>query len=888
MDLRDYPLIITVNQRLARALLDQFAADKQAQGLRVWETPQIIPWSRWTTECWRADLNLTSSHMLISPRQTQLVWEDVIRKAQSETPLLNPQQTSRLAVEAWKVEHEWDINLHLPSALLSLDQKTYSTWRETFIEILDSRGWITQEQVTNAVIRLAESATLPLSAKSGERILWAGFDLFTPQQQRLRSALDRNGFVQTELEPTASSRQACRVAVENSEAEIQFAAAYCRDRLHEDPGQSIAVVLPDLTAQRAEIARIFDQTLGPQNASYSFSMGEPLADQPVIVVAFQLIKLALQGLEQAEFSHCLRSPFLGEAIEERLIRSRFDAKCREWSLHKIRLQQCIDLMQQAQANHDGSSTSKTASWYAPSLLARCEAMQTVCAELPSGKQALNQWWRFFQRILDAAGWPGERVVNSEEFQACTRWNEAGMAWLSDQIVLGEITVAQALTRLQAFMQDQDFKAESAKTPVQVLGVLEAGGLSFDHLLVLGLSDDAWPAKVMRNPFLPARQLEDKAMPLASANGALQLASQITQRFAHAAQHVIFSWPQQNDDQHLRVSALIAPFPLVTSDALITTQLEPPQTTEALEMYVDQQGQKLEGDLIDAPGGASLLKDQAACAFRAFARYRLRARGLQDVEPALNAAERGSLIHLILENLWGQVQSQANWLATSETQQTAMIEAAVRSAMQDIQSQTDAMQLQGYREIEALRLQQAVASWMQIETSRSSFVVKERETAEKVQLSHLLLNTRIDRIDELEDGSLALMDYKTGEVKASDWESDRPAEPQLPLYAISREQTPKTILFASLKRGAQKLVGITALENEKSRQIKHCDDWDAQLADWERVLSNLADAFYQGDARVNPENAATCAYCDLHAFCRIAELNEQAGTLSDDILENGHV
>jgi hypothetical protein len=49
-----------------------------------------------------------------------------------------------------------------------------------------------------------------------------------------------------------------------------------------------------------------------------------------------------------------------------------------------------------------------------------------------------------------------------------------------------------------------FQPEAPEVPIQILGVLESGGLEFDHLWVMGLTDDAWPLPARPNPFMPVR------------------------------------------------------------------------------------------------------------------------------------------------------------------------------------------------------------------------------------------------------------------------------------------------------------------------------------------------------------------------------------------------
>ena len=47
-----------------------------------------------------------------------------------------------------------------------------------------------------------------------------------------------------------------------------------------------------------------------------------------------------------------------------------------------------------------------------------------------------------------------------------------------------------------------FQPEAPDVPIQVLGVLESAGLEFDHLWVMGLTDEAWPIPARPNPFIP--------------------------------------------------------------------------------------------------------------------------------------------------------------------------------------------------------------------------------------------------------------------------------------------------------------------------------------------------------------------------------------------------
>src|SRR5690625_7932510 len=77
-------------------------------------------------------------------------------------------------------------------------------------------------------------------------------------------------------------------------------------------------------------------------------------------------------------------------------------------------------------------------------------------------------------------------------------------------------------------------------------------------------------------------------------------------------------------------------------------------------------------------------------------------------------------------------------------------------------------------------------WLQFEAQRDEnlFCVASEEQAQ-LQIKELILNLRIDRIDQLPDGRLLLIDYKTGlsaKLPSKEWQRSRPIELQLPMYA----------------------------------------------------------------------------------------------------------
>src|SRR5260370_25445865 len=193
------------------------------------------------------------------------------------------------------------------------------------------------------------------------------------------------------------------------------------------------------------------------------------------------------------------------------------------------------------------------------------------------------------------------------------------------------------------------------------------------------------------------------------------------------------------------------------------------------------------------GGAWLFKDMAACPFGAFAKHRLGARELEDTDLGLNYKDRGTSVHKALEFIWAELGSQARLMALTPDELRDLIARAAEVAVHKLGARAGLS-------VERQRLVRLLAEWLEIEKSRSEFVVRKQEEEGLVSLGGLQIRTRADRVDESTDGLQIIRDYKTGKVKLSVWCGDRPDEPQIPLYLASSEQPILSCAFCMIRVG----------------------------------------------------------------------------------------
>jgi len=131
----------------------------------------------------------------------------------------------------------------------------------------------------------------------------------------------------------------------------------------------------------------------------------------------------------------------------------------------------------------------------------------------------------------------------------------------------------------------------------------------------------------------------------------------------------------------------------------------------------------------------------------------------------------------------------------------------------------------------------------LEKDRQPFEVIERETTRTVEIGGVQIEIRADRVDRLEDATIAILDYKTGQHGPSEWEGDRPDEPQLPLYAIASEDPVGGIFFAGLKTGKMRFRGVA---DSDGRVPGVAGSGDVGLAEkilqWRSALGRLGEAW----------------------------------------------
>lgn len=868
--------LVTGSQRLARRMLGDEARRRRAGGQAVWQKPDVLPWQAWLERAHTSALagglvRSGESSILLSDAQIEALWQQIIEADLSDDQaLLRPAAAARQAMETHNLCLAWRLEPGvIAAASPQQDASAFLKWWQAFNRRLEQGGWITPGELADRACEwFAREARLRPTA------LWlAGFEEFTPQQNHLLEQLVALGTpVHTLPWPTRANARAEQLPCLDPEPEFMAAAGWARNRLEQNPDATLGIVVPDLAENRALLIRHLNAALDPPSRrtpgrshrhAFNISLGKPLNAEAMVYDALLMLNAVTGSLDFTAASRLLRSAFVGGAESERARRMKAELMLRDAGELQIRIEWLAEMLLRPGKYHQGACC--------PDLGKRIKTLSQLI-DNTNKVQDVTAWATQFSAVLEALGWPGERPLDSHEFQVKMKFQELLGELGSLATVLPQLTRGGALTRLRRLAANTLFQAQSSPAPIQVMGLLETIGQTFDALWVCGLDDERWPQSPRPDPFLPTRLQREYKLPHANAEREYAFAQTLTQRLLQAAPEIVVSWPRQKDERILRASSLIAHLPDVkAAGAFLETSTAGRLESVQLEWLDDAHGPPLsDTDSLFKPG-KDIFVNQSNCPFRGFAVHRLGAARLEPPQPGLNAPQRGVLVHKILERLWRNLGTRTALLALTAQMRDALVAECVADTIESCRSRIPALFSPAFADLEQRRLELLIAKWLEQECSRPEFTVIKREEVLPVDIGTHTVKLRIDRVDELPDGSLVLIDYKSGESKDKTLEPERDhraPDPQLPVYATRFDNRLAGVLFGQVRSQQCKWVGVTRNDVE-APGTKTSEDWPALRAAWREMTSRLTTDFQAGNAQVDPLKDA-CKYCHLSGLCRIHE------------------
>jgi ATP-dependent helicase/nuclease subunit B len=848
-------VVLTASRRLARALKAAHAGQQVDAGRATWQTPDIHYWTDWLGRQLAEATDPVPQRL--DTLSCQLTWERALRGRLPEG-MLGIGGIVRQSMDAWRRAGDWEIGADtLRATARTDDERLFAAAAADVADRLKQGGWTDAAGLAAAVAALFESS--PGNAPA--HVAFAGFDRVSPATRRVQAALEGAGCRVTHVGSVDRHGELVAVACEDDESELRAAGAWARRILADDPGASIGIVCSGLESRAATAGRLVREGFVPGwqfepgglSAAVDVSYGRPLSDYPAIGIALLLLRWTSEALSGRQVSVLLRSPCW--AGSDSAARARIELKLREipdreWPVARF--------LAWLDTDDDAPARLK-------------EALSAIVAvRKDDQRRSPADCIRSIDALLTETGWPGDEALTSDAFQLVNRWRELLNEVARAEIVQPEMAPAEAVRRLSSLAAETVWQPEGAAGVIQVLGVLEAAGLEFDHVWMTGMDSAQWPPAPRPSPFLSIALQRDRDMPDATPANTLAFARQVLARISGSSRHCVYSWARVRDDAEMAPSTLLGNCRMVSSDEYADPGWY------AAQLAGDGTAESVAGD--NAPpvapgervrGGAYTIQRQFNEPLAALVSGRLGVSSISRFTNGLSPGARGSLLHGALYNLFSDKPTQDALAAWSGPERERRIGSAVDTALTEFQHHADRI-LMRVLGLERERLRQILASCLDWEAGRDNgFSICSVEEDLSYEAHGINIGLRVDRIDRLDDGQLVVIDYKTGTPKSFVRQEGDLRDVQPVLYA------------AAIMASGGGDIGALLFQNIDSRKIsysgaggahrsKEAEQWPARLAGWlddvDEVIRDLA----RGDARINVCHSST----DGRALAILSRLEEQ--------------
>lgn len=830
-----------------------------ASGASVCPTPAVYAWDAWIGSLAG---DMPDMPVALGELQELLLWERVIgsdKAIASDAPVRG---LARHARQAWALMREYGIGVE-ELAGFGEEADALIRWIAAMQRELAGMGRILEADVAWMVSSRISASQAP------RRILLDGFRTFSPVRQAVLGALQANG-VRIELLQSEQCSPVIELTVcPDARSEYEHVAGSIAGILQAEPQARIGVAISRQVSDLCALRRNLDAVLAPHasladDVQSVLMAGDALSAAPLVRQMLRLLQLAgTPGAPFAEVSPLLFSPGLKGYAAERQARASLDALLR------------------ATGRHDVGFKSLRSSGVLKDVPQLAELLKLLLRWDATPRPA-GEWVDAVHGLLQSAGYlRADSQANADamsrgnaEIRQLNAFRECLATLVAADAVSPPMGWSRFLSLLSVACQSAPLSVPALLPQVQVLPLEQMAGLRFDVVHVLGLDDEALPLPVQTAALLPLAVQRDHGLPCATAASAFAESAFQWRQVMQAAPCIHVSYARSRDARELNASPLLAGIgasPCASGPAM------PPSI--AIEPFSDAPDVPMaSGERVE--GGSAIVKNQSACAFRAFAVHRLGLAPLETPQPGIDAAAKGSLMHLALEYIWTHLASQAELLALEETERSALIEAAIAHALGELRTPLpDAL-----RGFESERMRRVLGEWLQQETQRPPFIV---ERCEKPYALHLPegggvsfpVRLKADRIDRDIHGRKILIDYKTGKKQGiGDWTGPRMREPQLPLYSMAEELGEEdAVCFASVRSGEMGFEGLCGADSGirgvavYRGKDEEAEDWGQLLDIWRQRINALAAEFVAGRSQVSPRDANACHYCGLEAVCRIDEI-----------------
>ena len=856
-------LVLTPSKRLAHRIIHCHRRLMIESEITGWEPPRVVSLASWIGE-----LSLIRNIPEVASRYLRwAIFLEITDDINPPEPLTRNIRLARFLDNALSalIRHnvKWD---EFPEG----DGYLY-LWRNRvfrrFFKAIRSKKMIHPEEVP---IFAGSAAELPVYLPENLHLVL--LDTLSPSEQELMSIISTK--VKTlqwgVVENIRGRKDVEWISFEDPDEEIKWAVTEVLEASAKFPLHSLGIVVMDPESQIPILERCLAEIIGKPvegyYGSYNITYGSYLADTGLFKAMLLPLRFWLEGEPRQLLNSFLLSSYYGLWQGKRDEISTIDLEFRTKNIHR----NVYSVFRQI------ALTDR----FSPLLMPETWMDQFVMLRNFRGR--VEEWFSCLENFWKKVSFPvlGDEIdeiawKHLREMQICLAQN------LDEQVLnLKEfyewLTIAAGDTLVSSVGYED--------AGIQVMSPLDARGLYFDRLWILGLTGNSFPQPVRDIPFLSPR--EAKYVQGCTPESQWHFARSLFSKLLGASPNIVVT-------RHSVSKSEVVPLSPFWGEGEVKKKYSIWRNETGWWVRSDIFGQAIDGarspsawalpdNLLTPPvsiGEISVsdLELLLQCPFKFLVESLLGIEPLKEETIGIHPVDRGILLHRVLEKYVKRVIDED--ISLDSERAIEVLEDVSRKIMAKMEGSP-------YHDLELRRWLDSerglLTAWVEVERRRltEGYRWKFAEVPfGGLKVGKLILRGRIDRIDTKDDGRVVCLEYKTGAVPSRKNVFGYMTQPQLPSYFLaireglvkgfhqrsknSDQITTIVTCYASLKKASE--VRIVRYEPSNQSWGEFIDEWKSKINErLEPVLMGIFDAI----PLPSPEETGNspCRFCPFHLLC----------------------
>ncbi len=911
-------LILTSGGRLARHLKHRYRKSRMAAGKMGWASPDILTLNAWIWKAW----NMTwPSTRPLSYLSCLALWKEASSRVPPPEPFLPDLKLFQALNETYAVL----VRHGLPTQGPAASATPILAWRQ---EIMQTFETLARD------LKSFHPALLPMhlarairegAVSQPETVVLSAFEAPAPIEEALFECLASVCAVRRIDLPAGTPEKTEGVVMPSRKQEVAWLTRQLVMDAQTIPLNRIGVVVPDTEIYAPYIRQAFREIMGEaldQNLSaYNISMGTPLLKRSLIQAALLPLSFWAQGEPRTLLLSMVLSSYYGRWATGRDRIARADCVWRTQGIDaglsslihvlsappataRPALLPSLPAIASAQARRAGGAlragqSPESFTWLNGGELTLEEALR---AFVQVSARTGSEWVRTLKTFFDAVGFP---VTIDEADTGAWRHLRTTLNRIREDLKGTYMGLTDFIGVLHHLLSEELVHIRgSEEAGIQVLGIIESRGLSFEKLYVLGLSACSLPRPVRPLPFLDV--WERHRVQGATAESQFTFAQEAFRHLLACAPHVTLIRPEEESAEPLAPSAFWAQAVAEETHHVIDVWNAPDAVwTRAAWLQRAKKGLErpamfppadppVEGHLLSKTVSVSHLSTAFVCPFRFYAETILQVFPLDELIIGISPLDRGNRLHKVLALFTRRCRDKGLAGKTDRAAMETLLKACSDEALvssgrgEARHTGKDALGRHGWT-VERRRwigdkseVPGLLTQWLDLELQRFDegwLWLCEESSFDGLTFPGwpFSVSGRIDRIDYHKDKGFMLWDYKSGEHPTRHAVVEYLIDPQIPAYVQAAKEHRIAEVEKELGPDVHISGGYITLKTPSAVTHKELTptggSWDQVLKRWKEAVARLGKVLASGQFRAEPypvsdglDQERACQYCPYRPLC----------------------